>query len=236
MVTNDRRSAYWASRAAVGHRELAGRATGTVVVVACGDGRALPVMEAAGARGVIGLDDDPAIVAQARATHATDSIEVVEAELTDLPLVNDTFDTVVSWHGLKGGEADRVLAEVARITRAGGVIGIIAPNARALRLAGSGAAVGDHPGTSGARAFDAASLEIALVAAGLTVTTMQGLAHDQSLSVSLRALGPDAVARLAESTWDADLADAVGTTTVGDFTLTRDLATCVDLVAWAAPA
>lgn len=232
-MPQDPRSQYWSARIAAAHDHLATRVTGTVVDVGCGDGRALPLYRAAGARGVIGLDDDHDVVERARAAHATELVEVVEAELTDLPLVNDTYDTVLSTHVLEHvDDGELFLSELARITRRGGLVGVVTPNVTTVLPADAdGRSHPDH-----VRGSSPASLGAVMAAAGLEVTELEGLAHAPDLAERLAALGPRALPGLAARPWPADLATAVGAVTRDDFVVTRDLDACLDLVAWATPA
>lgn len=166
------------------YRQAAGSVTGTVVDVGCGDGAGLPILHAAGARGVIGIDDDPVVVMAARARHATDSVEVVEADLTDLPLVNDTYDVVVSVHTLERMDEPALLVtEMARITHPGGTIvvatgvGEATPTSESTTRSGptatSGSTTGAGPTTDDGGPM--ARLRAVMEAAAITVTGLRGL-------------------------------------------------------------
>jgi ubiquinone/menaquinone biosynthesis C-methylase UbiE len=101
----------------VGFVERYGRGR-DVLEVGCGTGLLLRRM-AAFARSARGVDLSPGMLAQARAR----GLDVVEASATDLPLPDASFDVVCSFKVLAHvRDVRRALAEMARVTRPGGVV------------------------------------------------------------------------------------------------------------------
>lgn len=231
-MSDDARTRYWQARLAVPYHHVADRVGGTVVDVGCGSGHGLPILRAGGARGVIGLDWDPTVVQRARAAHATDTVEVVEADLTDLPLVNDTFDMVVSSHVVEHiAEDDLFLSELVRITRPGGHVVVCTPNRRTFRRPDAPDPV--HPGH--VREYDPQQLLARLEGAGARVTELLGVHHVPGVTSRLRAgVGPDATSMLADSPWRSALEEPLAEVTADDFRVDdHDLDGALDVVAWA---
>lgn len=88
--------------------------------VACGAGLALGRAERLGAD-VAGIDAAAGLleIAGRRAPSA----EVVHGDMFDLPWEDDSFDVVVAFNGIWGG-CDEAIAEIARVCRPGGRVGI----------------------------------------------------------------------------------------------------------------
>ena len=125
--------AYRAAQAVV--REVAGaprrRAPLTVLDAGCGEGYGLAMLRAAGADRVVGVDLDVPTVAHARARYAaTDpGIEVVAAELREVPLPDDAVAVSVSLQVIEHlHDIPGYLAELIRVTEPGGRVLIATPN------------------------------------------------------------------------------------------------------------
>lgn len=231
-MSDDARTRYWQARLAVPYHHVAGRVGGTVVDVGCGSGHGLSILRAGGARGVIGLDWDPAVVQQARATHATEAVEVVEADLTDLPLVNDTYDLVMATHVVEHiADDDLFLSELVRITRPGGHVVVCTPNRRTFRPRGVPDTV--HPGH--VREYDPQQLLARLEGAGARVTELLGVHHVPGVASRLRAsFGPHATSLLADSPWPSGLDELLAEVTTEDFPVhDGGVDGSLDVVAWA---
>ena len=108
-------------------RECAPRARATVLDLGCGTGRALPYLRAAvGARGrVIGLDATPEMLGEATRLGRREVAALVLGDVGRLPFPAGSVDLVFAG-GLLPHLTDPAagLAEVARVTRAGGRLAI----------------------------------------------------------------------------------------------------------------
>ncbi len=89
-------------------------------VLECGVGTGLLLERIAGfARSARGIDLSPGMLERARARD----LDVTEASVTDLPFAEDSFDVTCSFKVLAHvPEIGRALAEMARVTRPGGVV------------------------------------------------------------------------------------------------------------------
>jgi SAM-dependent methyltransferase len=144
-------------------RELGPR-PGTVALDAgCGTGRALPVLrDAVGPDGtVIGLDLTPQMLDTARRRGRAARAVLVLADARHLPVADGAVDTVLA-AGLVHHLPDMTagLAELARVTRAGGRLAVFHPSGRAALAARHGRVLRPDEPLSGAR------LGPALAAAG----------------------------------------------------------------------
>ena len=103
----------WAAAVAAGRE---------VLDAGCGLGDGAAVLAAAGAARVVGVD--PARAALDAAGEALpDRVELVEAGLAALPFDDDAFDLVTCFDTLEHeARPDAVLAELARVVRAGGLL------------------------------------------------------------------------------------------------------------------
>ncbi len=107
--------------------ELLGSLAGArrVLDLACGTGRLLPALQAKGYL-VAGADVSPAMLRASGERRREGSLGFVQADAERLPFRSGAFDAAVSlrflFH-LTEGERRSVLAELGRVTGAGGVIG-----------------------------------------------------------------------------------------------------------------
>ena len=115
-------------RYAFARRYAAGK---RVLDVACGEGYGSAIL-AASAKQVTGVDIDAATVAHARERYASHAnLSFVEGSATKLPLPDASVDLAVSFETIEHlEEADqpRMLAEIARVLTADGVLVLSAPN------------------------------------------------------------------------------------------------------------
>ena len=103
----------------------------TVLDVGCGSGVA--VREVAGRTGksnrLIGIDTSPYLLREAgrlaRQQGFGDAIEFREARAEVLPFPDNSMDLTLSCTVLEEGDADRMLAEMIRVTKPGGRVGVI---------------------------------------------------------------------------------------------------------------
>ncbi|MEY4721497.1 MAG: hypothetical protein RIQ46_1222 [Pseudomonadota bacterium] len=109
-------------------RALEGEGLGALLDVGTGTGR-MAELFAARAAHVTGLDNSPEMlrIARARLQHLpADSHDLVQGDFTALPFADASFDTVLFHQVLHyAQEPETVLAEAARVTRAGGRIAVV---------------------------------------------------------------------------------------------------------------
>jgi SAM-dependent methyltransferase len=103
----------------------------SVLEVGCGSGVVMRELarRTAGANRLIGRDVNSYLLREARAlarrAGLLDLIDFGEARAEALPLPDDAVDVALSSTVFEEGDADRMLAEIVRVTRPGGRIGII---------------------------------------------------------------------------------------------------------------
>ena len=92
---------------------------GRVVDIGCGVGHSYHLLTP---RETVGVDVDPgALAGQDR--------ETVVADMRELPFADGSFDAAISVHSIEHvPDADRALAEVARVLRPGGSAAVVTPN------------------------------------------------------------------------------------------------------------
>ena len=205
----------------------------TVLDAGCGEGYGLELLRTAGADRVVGADLDPLTVAHARAvyTAADPAIEVVEAELRELPLADDavalcvSFQVIEHLHDIPG-----YLAELQRVTEPGGLVMIATPN-RLTFTPGSDTPVNPFHTVE----FTAVELTRLLRRCGLDVEVVHGVHHAGALAEVERERQVSVPAALGEGppeqwpTWLRTLVHAVEET---DFRLAEHhLDASLDLLA-----
>lgn len=234
---------YWFLRHVIAYRaaqdrvrELRARRSGgelTVLDAGCGEGYGLEMLRTAGADRAVGADLDPLTVAHARAvyTAADPAIEVVEAELRDLPLADDeialcvSFQVIEHLHDIPG-----YLAELQRVTEPGGLVMIATPN-RLTFTPGSDTPVNPFHTVE----FTGAELSRLLSRCGLAVEVVHGIHHAGAVAAIERDRKVSVPTMLGEGppeqwpTWLRTLVHAVEET---DFRLDEhDLDESLDLLA-----
>lgn len=106
-------------------RDLLGPSAGNVLEVGCGDGRltgALTIVSDS----VLGLDPDPDSIDQAR-TLLDNGIALILGSGENIPLADDSVDTVIFSLSLHHQDPDNALAEARRILRKQGRILVLEP-------------------------------------------------------------------------------------------------------------
>ena len=126
--------------------DLGVRAGQTALDVACGTGRALPHLRRAvgGAGRVVGLDLTPEMLATARRYGRDADAGLVLADARRLPVRTAGVDAIFAAGLLPHlPEPTEGLAELARVARPGGVLGLFHPSSRAALAARRGRSVRD---------------------------------------------------------------------------------------------
>lgn len=218
---------YWFARHEVAYLAVADlvreQAAQVVLDAGCGEGYGLPLLRAAGATRVVGVDLDAPTVAHARTTYAAvdQGIEVAEAELSTLPLADDEVDLTVSLQVIEHlWDVPAYLASLRRVTRPGGVLAIATPN-RLTFTPDSDTPVNPFH----VREFTADELVGVLTDAGLEVRAVLGVHHGPRLRDAERVLGQPLPALLGDippDAWDDALRALVHTTTAADFEVHGD--------------
>jgi O-antigen biosynthesis protein len=109
---------HWAAEAVAG---------GRVLDAGCGAGWGTAVL-AERAREAVGVDLSPAALAEAREAHG-ERARFEEGDLRRLPCDDGEFDHVVCFEALaQAGETERVLDELRRVLRPGGMLLVSSPN------------------------------------------------------------------------------------------------------------
>ncbi len=228
---------YWFLRHLVAYRAaarvVAARDAAVVLDAGCGEGYGLVLLRSAGADRVIGVDLDEPTVAHARSRYAADDagIEVVAAELRDVPVPDAHVDVVVSFQVIEHlHDIPGFLAEMRRLTRPGGRLLIATPN-RLTFTPDSDTPVNPFHTVE----FTAGELQRLLTRAGLLVEQVQGVHHAGRLA-QLEARRGVSVPRLLGATpaeaWPTWLREVVHGTEEADFRLgTEDLDASLDLLA-----
>jgi SAM-dependent methyltransferase len=109
-----------AGRHEISLREVDPRDVGpgmTVLDLGCGEGRQMEALATRGCR-VVGIDPCPATVARCRRR----GLNVIQASGESLPFADGSFDAVVSRVVLPYTDERRVVSEMARVVRTGGIV------------------------------------------------------------------------------------------------------------------
>ena len=118
---------HW-HRYAFARRYVAGK---RVLDVACGEGYGSALLAGA-ANTVTGIDIDPGAVAHAQSAYAAlDNVRFEEGSASALPLPDGSVDAVVSFETIEHlprADQPRMIAEIARVLSADGVLVMSAPN------------------------------------------------------------------------------------------------------------
>jgi SAM-dependent methyltransferase len=101
----------------------------SVLDASCGVGYGIEILSRAGAVAVTGVDISPEAVAEAKSRFGKFAEALVQADLRDLPLDDDSFDVVVSFETIEHvKEPEKALAELRRVLKPDGVLVISSPN------------------------------------------------------------------------------------------------------------
>lgn len=118
---------YWFRRHEVVYERLAPRCAGKDVLEAgCGEGYGADLI-AGSARRVVAVDYDEAAVAHVRSRYPR--VEVLQANLTELPLPDESVDVVVNFQVIEHlWDQGQFIRECARVLRPSGLLLISTPN------------------------------------------------------------------------------------------------------------
>jgi len=148
LIDTEHRARYWWASRAVAGRD--------VLDAGCGVGYGIEILASAGASSVSGVDLDPAAVEEAERRLGGSAAAIVEGDLQDLPLDDESFDAVVCFEAIEHVEdGGRALAELRRVLRPDGLLLVSSPNpdvypsgnehhVHEYRPAELAAAVGEH--------------------------------------------------------------------------------------------
>jgi SAM-dependent methyltransferase len=225
---------YWFRRHQVVYQRLAPQCAGREVLEAgCGEGYGADLI-AGVARRVVAVDYDEAAVAHVRSRYAR--VEVMQANLAELPLPDASFDVVVNFQVIEHlWDQAQFVAECARVLRSSGLLMVSTPN-RITFSPGRDTPINPFH----TRELNADELTELLVDAGFSEVSLSGLFHGPRLrEMDARHGGSiiDAqIARaVADAPWPPELAADVAAVTTDDFDIAdssdRDIADSLDLIA-----
>ncbi len=207
---------YWFRRHQVVYQQLAPRCAGADVLEAgCGEGYGADLI-AEVARRVVAVDYDAAAVTHVRARYPR--VEVMQANLAELPLPDASVDVVVNFQVIEHlWDQPQFVAECARVLRPSGLLMVSTPN-RITFSPGRDTPINPFH----TRELNAAELTELLVGAGFTGVEVSGLFHGPRLrEMDARHGGSiiDAQIRLAvaDQPWPPELAADVAAVTCDDF-------------------
>jgi SAM-dependent methyltransferase len=225
---------YWFRRHEVVYQQLAPRCAGRDVLEAgCGEGYGADLISRV-ARRVIALDYDESTVAHVRARYPR--VEVMHANLTELPLSDGSVDVVVNFQVIEHlWDQARFVSECARVLRSSGLLMVSTPN-RITFSPGRDTPINPFH----TRELNADELAQLLVDAGFATVSLSGVFHGPRLAeMDARHGGSiiDAqIARaVADAPWPPALLADVAAVSAADFDVvdadTRDISASLDLVA-----
>lgn len=228
---------YWFRRHQVVYQRLAPRCTARDVLEAgCGEGYGADLI-ACVARQVIAVDYDETAVAHVRSRYPR--VEVMQANLAELPLPDASVDVVVNFQVIEHlWDQARFVRECARVLRGSGLLMVSTPN-RITFSPGRDTPINPFH----TRELNAAELTELLVEGGFVMDGMFGVFHGPALAeMDARHGGSiiDAqIARaVADAPWPADLLADVTAVTSDDFDILEasqgnspDINDSLDLVA-----
>jgi len=207
---------YWFRRHEVVYQQLARRCAGRDVLEAgCGEGYGADLI-AGVARRVTAVDYDEATVAHVRARYPR--VEVVHANLTELPLADHSVDVVVNFQVIEHlWDQPRFVRECARVLRPSGVLMVSTPN-RITFTPGRDTPINPFH----TRELNADELTQLLTDAGFAMDGVYGVFHGPRLAgMDARHGGSiiDAqIARaVADAPWPEELLADVAAVTAADF-------------------
>jgi SAM-dependent methyltransferase len=207
---------YWFRRHEVVYQRLAQRCADLDVLEAgCGEGYGADLI-AGVARRVTALDYDETTVAHVRARYPR--VEIMHANLTELPLADASVDVVVNFQVIEHlWDQARFVSECARVLRPSGLLMVSTPN-RITFSPGRDTPLNPFH----TRELDADELTQLLVNAGFAMDGVYGVFHGPRLAeMDARHGGSiiDAqIARaIADEPWPAELLADVAAVTSADF-------------------
>jgi SAM-dependent methyltransferase len=228
---------YWFRRHEVVYHWLAQRCTGRDVLEAgCGEGYGADLI-AGVARRVIALDYDQATIAHVRARYPR--VEVMHANLTELPLADGSVDVVVNFQVIEHlWDQPQFVRECARVLRPSGLLMVSTPN-RITFTPGRDTPINPFH----TRELNADELTQLLTNAGFGSVSMSGVFHGPRLAeMDARHGGSIIDAQItravADAPWPAQLLADVAAVTAADFDIVeaatgqaRQIDDSLDLVA-----
>jgi ubiquinone/menaquinone biosynthesis C-methylase UbiE len=121
LIVSEHRGRYlWGAQLASGLK---------VLDAGCGTGYGLRILKEAGAAQTVGVDVSADAVAQASEAMSDEHIEVLQADLKELPFSDGEFDLIVCFEVIEHvPEREVILDELARVLAADGVLCISTPN------------------------------------------------------------------------------------------------------------
>jgi SAM-dependent methyltransferase len=229
---------YWFRRHEVVYQRLAPRCAGREVLEAgCGEGYGADLI-AGVARRVVALDYDEAAVAHVRSRYPR--VEVIKANLAELPLPDASVDVVVNFQVIEHlWDQAQFVAECARVLRPPGLLMVSTPN-RITFSPGRDAPLNPFH----TRELNAAELTELLVDAGFAEVSISGLFHGPRLREMDARHGGSIIdtqitRAVADAPWPPELAADVAAVTTDDFDMVeaedasdgRDIDDSLDLIA-----
>jgi SAM-dependent methyltransferase len=225
---------YWFRRHQVVYQRLAPRCAGREVLEAgCGEGYGADLI-AGVARRVVAVDYDAAAVAHVRGRYPR--VEVMQANLAELPLPDGSVDVVVNFQVIEHlWDQPQFVAECARVLRPSGLLLMSTPN-RITFSPGRDTPINPFH----TRELNAAELTELLVDGGFGPVSISGLFHGPRLrEMDARHGGSIIDAQIARAMagapWPPELAADVAAVTCDDFEIldtdSRDIDASLDLIA-----
>lgn len=225
---------YWFRRHEVVYERLAPRCAGRDVLEAgCGEGYGADLL-AGVARRVVAVDYDESAVVHVRNRYPR--VEVMRANLTELPLPDASVDVVVNFQVIEHlWDQSRFIGECARVLRPAGLLMVSTPN-RITFSPGRDTPINPFH----TRELDADELTELLVNGGFRDVSMSGLFHGPRLrEMDARHGGSIIDAQIeravADAPWSPELVADVAAVATTDFDLVdrgvREIDDSLDLVA-----
>jgi SAM-dependent methyltransferase len=228
---------YWFRRHQVVYQRLAPRCAGREVLEAgCGEGYGADLI-AGVARRVVAVDYDAAAVTHVRGRYPR--VEVMQANLAELPLPDASMDVVVNFQVIEHlWDQPQFVAECARVLRPSGLLMVSTPN-RITFSPGRDTPVNPFH----TRELNAGELTELLVGAGFREVAICGLFHGPRLrEMDARHGGSIIDAQIVRAMaadpgapWPSELAADVAAVTCDDFDLVdagdREIDESLDLIA-----
>jgi len=229
---------YWFRRHQVVYERLAPRCAGRDVLEAgCGEGYGADLI-AGVARRVVAVDYDETAVAHVRARYA--SVQVMQANLAELPLPDASVDVVVNFQVIEHlWDQPQFVGECARVLRPSGLLMVSTPN-RITFSPGRDTPINPFH----TRELNADELTQLLLDAGFSDVSMSGLFHGPRLrEMDARHGGSIIDAQIeravAAAPWPPELMADVAAITTDDFEIVEtgfrrdvcDIDASLDLIA-----